>query len=73
MGGPLLEVPINVAIPLTNFDISPQRRTWCFLQNGKKLACWNKVMAPGLEVGICLVNCTEQAKMGMFEKLDADI
>ena len=43
------------------------------MKDGKKLPCWCKFIAPGLEVGVCLVNRAEDSEVGIFEKLDADI
>jgi len=68
VGGLPLEEPINGTI-LTDFDICP----WRPLKDGKKLARRYKLMTPGLEVGVGLVNRTEHPGVGVFEKLDIDI
>ena len=70
--GLLLEEPINGTALLTDFNISPQRRQR-FLGGSEKLARWHKVVAPGLELEIGLVDCTEQVEVGVFEKLNADV
>jgi len=56
-------------ILLTGFDIYP----WRPLKDGKKLAHQYKLMTPGLEVGVGLVNRTEHSGVDMFEKPDTNI